>query len=102
MSDVAFQQLSTVQSNLQPQPPTIASNTTISPLTRLTFVTGTAAIQTINPFTTGYHEIILIFTSSTPGAFGITGNIKTAGQPVQNIPVLLCYDPVSALWWVAV
>ena len=102
MSDLAFQQLSTVQSNLQPTPPTIASATTISPITRLTFITGTTVIQIINPFTTGYHEIVLIFTSATPGAFGVAGNIKTAAQPVQNIPVTLQYDPISALWWVAV
>ena len=102
MSDLAFQQLSTVQSGLQPQPPTIASNTTISPSTRLTFITGSVAIQTINPFTTGYHEIVLIFTNASPAAFGVTGNIKTAGQPVQNIPVTLQFDPVSNLWWVAV
>ena len=102
MSDLSFQQLSTVQSGLQPTPPTIASGTTISPITRLTFITGTTVIQTINPFTTGYHEIVLIFTNASPGVFGITGNIKTAGQPAQNIPALLCWDPVSQLWWVAV
>ena len=102
MSDLLFQQLSTVQDGLQPNPPTIASATTISPTTRMTFISGTAVIQTINPFTTGYHEIVLIFTSSTPGAFGTTGNIKTAGQPAQNIPTLLCWDPISQLWWVAV
>ena len=102
MSDVAFQQLSTVQSNLQPTPPTIASATTISPFTRLTFITGTVAIQTINPFTTGYHEIVLIFTSATPAAFSTNGNIKTAALPAQNIPVTLQWDPSTQLWWVAV
>jgi hypothetical protein len=99
MSDVLFQQLSTVQDIAQPVPPTIASATTISPYTRLTFITGTVVITTINPFTTGYHEIVLIFTSGAPAAFGTTGNIKLAAQPLQNIPVILCYDPSTQLWW---
>ena len=102
MADLTFQQLSTVQSNLQPPPPTIASAAAISPITRLTFITGTVQLVTINPFTTGYHEIVLIFTNIAPAAFATSGNIKTAAQPVQNIPVTLQYDPVSALWWPAV
>ncbi len=102
MSDLLQQQLSTVQSNLQPAPPTIASATTITPTSRLTFVTGTVAIATINPFATGYHEIVLIFTNAAPAAFATSGNIKTAGLPVQNIPVTLQWDPTSLLWWVAV
>ena len=99
MSDLLQQQLSTVQDITQPNPPTIASATTISPTTRLTFITGNVAIATINPFTTGYHEIVLIFTNGAPAAFAINGNIKTASQPVQNRPVFLEYDPVTALWW---
>jgi len=102
MSDLQFQQLSTVQDIAQPVPPTIASATTISPTTRLTFITGTVAIQTINPFTTGYHEIVLIFTSGAPAAFSVAGNIKTAALPVQNIPVVLYWDPTTQLWWPAV
>ena len=100
MSDFLFQQLSTVQDITQPVPPTIASATIISPYTRLTFISGVVAIGTINPFTTGYHEIVLIFTSITPTAFAINGNIKSAFQPVQNIPVTLSWDPSTQLWWV--
>ena len=52
MSDILFQQLSTVQDITQPVPPTIASATIISPYTILTFISGIVAIGTINPFTT--------------------------------------------------
>lgn len=103
MSDVSFQQLSTVQSNLQPVPPTIPSAVTISPYTRLTFVTGQISIATINPFTTGFHEIVLIFTNAAPVAFtpsSSSGNIKTAFQPVTNVPVICMYDPSTQLWWI--
>jgi hypothetical protein len=99
MSDLLFQQMSTVQDIAQLVPPTIASATTISPYTRLTFITGNVAIATINPFTTGYHEIVLIFTVGAPTAFATTGNIKSAAQPLQNIPVTLQYDPSTSLWW---
>ncbi len=98
MSDVLFQQLSTVNSNEQPTPPTIASAAIISPNTFLTFITGSVQIATINPFVTGAHMICLIFTGS-PGLLLTTGNIKSALQPVQNIPMFLIWDPISALWW---
>jgi hypothetical protein len=99
MSDLLFQQLSSVQSNLQPTPPTIASAATISPTTKLTFLTGTAQVATINPPVSGYHELVLIFTNANPGATVTTGNIKTAVTPIQNIPLVLYYDPVTALYW---
>ena len=102
MSDVNYEQLLPVQTAAQPYPPTIASANIISPYTRLTFVTGQISVATINPFTTGFHEIQLIFTNATPAAFtaGINpGNIKTAAQPVQNIPCWLLFDPTTQLWW---
>ena len=102
MADVNWQQLHTVQDATQPVPPTIPSANIISPYTRLTFVTGQISIAAINPFTTGFHEIQLIFTNATPAAFtaGVNpGNIKIAAQPVQNIPCLLLFDPTTQLWW---
>jgi hypothetical protein len=99
MSDALFQQMSSVQDITQPVPQTIASATTISPTTFLTFITGAVAISTINPFTTGAHMICLIFTNGSPAAFSVAGNVKTAIQPIQNLPVFLIYDPVTALWW---
>jgi hypothetical protein len=99
MPDLQFQNLSTVQSNLQPLPPTIASASVISPTAFLTFISGSVQIATINPPVSGAHMLIFIFTNGAPGAFATTGNIKTATAPAQNIPVVLVYDPITALYW---
>jgi len=99
MSDALFQNFSTVQSNEQPVPNTIAAATTITPLTLITFLTGTTQVVTINPPVTGQHMLVLIFTNGSPGAFTTAGNIKAAYQPIQNLPVVLFYDPVTALYW---
>lgn len=88
------------QSAAQPTPNTIASAATIAPITAMTFVTGTVQLATITPPLAGYHQIVLVFTNAAPGAFLTSGNIKTAGQPVQNRPVILHYDPVTGLYWV--
>lgn len=100
MSDLLFQQLSTVQSNKQPTPPTAAAAATISPTTKMSFYSGTTQVATITPPTTGYCELTLVFTDANPGAFLTTGNIKTAYTPIQNRPIDICYDPTSAKWWV--
>jgi len=101
MSDLLFQNFSTVQSAQQLLPPTIASTTAaITPTHRLTFLTGTQQLTTITPPVTGFCEIALCFTDSSPGAFLTTGNIKTAYTPIQNRPVIMMYDPSSAKWWV--
>jgi len=100
MSDLLSQNFSTVQSGLQPLPPTIASAATIAPTTKLTFLTGTTQVATITPPVSGYCELTLCFTNASPGAFLTTGNIQTAYQPIQNRPIDLCYDPSSGKWWV--
>ena len=100
MSDLLAANLSTFQSAAQPYPPTIASAATIAPTTRCTFVTGTVTLATITPYSSGYQEIVLIFTDNAPGVFLTSGNIKTALTPITNRPVTLCYDPSSAKWWV--
>ena len=97
--DLTFQNLSSVQSNEQPTPPTIASAATIAITHKMTFLTGTVQLATIIPPVTGFHEIVLVFTNATPGAFVTTGNIQAALQPIQNLPVFLFYDPVSAKYW---
>ena|ERR1700681_554755 len=99
MADLTFQNFSSIQSGAQPTPPTIASAATIAPTHKLTFVTGTVQLATITPPVTGFCELALVFTNASPGAFVTTGNIKTAIQPIQNLPVFLFYDPISALWW---
>ena len=99
--DLTYAQLEPVQgSQCAQNPPTIASAATIAPTTRLTFVTGTTQVATITPPITGYHELVLIFTNGAPGALLTTGNIKRAAAPAQNTPLVLRYDPSTALYWV--
>lgn len=100
MSDLNFQDFSTVQNSSQQKPPTIAAAATVAPVSRLTFLTGTTQLATITPPVSGYHELALCFTDASPGAFLTTGNIKTAYTPIQNRPIVLCYDPASAKYWV--
>ena len=99
MSDLNFQNLSTVQSNQQPQPNTIASAATIAPVTFLTFVTGTVQVATVTPPVTGQHMLALCFTDNSPGTFLTNGNVLTAVVPTQNIPCLLFYDPIQAKYY---
>lgn len=100
-NDLLFQNISTVQSNHQPSPVTIAAAATVAPTTFLTFLTGTTQVATVTPPVTGQHMLIFIFTDGSPGAFLTTGNLKTATQPIQNLPVLLIYDPLTAKYWSA-
>ncbi len=102
MADIDFQQLSTVQSSLQPKPVTMAASTTISPTTFITKITGTTAVNTITPPVTGSHMLALIFTATNPSAFGTTGNIDVTavttpgtGSRVQ----FMVYDPLSAKYF---
>lgn len=100
MSDALFQQLSTVQSDKQPTPKTIASATSIGSAveTFISIITGTTAIATITPPVTGQHMLVLIFTDSNPGGVTTGGNIRNAVDPAQYVPVLLFYDPASAYY----
>lgn len=104
MSDLLFQNFSTVQSIQQPKPVTLASAASIVPTTKMTFVTGTTQVANITPpVTNAYCEITLCFTNGSPGAFltnGSTYPIKTAYTPIQNRPIDLCWDPLSNFWWV--
>jgi hypothetical protein len=105
MSDLLFQQLSTVQDIGQPVPQTIASAATISPSTFLSFITGTVQLQTMNPFTTGAHMVALVFTAAIPTVIPAgtgAGNFKAAITPTQNVPVLCIWDPITQLWWAGV
>jgi hypothetical protein len=99
MSDLLFQQLSSVQDNLQPTPLTLASAATIAPQTFTTFVSGVAAIVNIIPPVTGAHMLILIPT----GAWTTTaaGNIdKALSAVVAGTPVLAFYNPITGIYTV--
>lgn len=98
--DLNFQNISSVQSNQQLGPNTIASTTTIAPTSFITFVSGSVAIATITPPFTGQGAIVLIPSSATAPTFTTAGNIKAALTTMaQNIPVLLVYDPNGAKWY---
>ena len=97
--DLDFQQLSTVQNKLQPQPVTIASAAAVAPTTLITFITGTTQIANITAPVTGSHVLIFIFTNAAPGVFLTSGNVVTAIAPVQNEPVILVYDPISGNYY---
>lgn len=94
MSDVNFQDISTVQSQLQPKPVTIASAATIAPTTFISFISGTTGIATITPPVTGAHMLCFIFTTTQSGQFLTTGNIQqSTTTATANVPVYLVYDP---------
>lgn len=101
MGDSLFQNLSTVQSNQQPNPKTVAAATTIAPETFITFVSGTTDVGTVTPYVTGTHVVCLIFTNATPGDLLTTGNILVGLTTVaQNAPLFLIYDPIQAKYYV--
>lgn len=99
MSDLNFQDLSTVASGIQPKPVTIASAATVAPSTFLSFISGTVAIATVTPPVTGAHMLCFIFTTTTPTAFTTTGNIKAVTTPAQNLPCFLVYNPVEGKYY---
>lgn len=99
MLDALFQNLSSVQSGQQPKPPTVASATTVVIENFLTIITGTTSIATITPPVSGAHMLVLVFTNANPGGVTTGGNIRSAVDPAQYAPVILFYDPVTALYY---
>lgn len=97
--DLNFQNISTVQNNLQPTPVTIAAATTIAPTTFITIVSGTTQIKTITPPVTGSHLLAMIFTDATPGVTLTTGNIIIASTPVTSKLLLLAYNPLNGKYY---
>lgn len=97
--DLNFQQISTVQNNLQPTATRLAAAATIAPTTLVTFISGTTNVATITPPVTGNHMIALIFTNGSPGDLLTTGNIIGTTNVAQNIPVVLFYDTVAAKYY---
>jgi hypothetical protein len=99
MSDLLFQNFSTVQSDQQPLPATVASATAIAPTTFLSKVTGSTEIDTISPPVTGCHMLALV---SVDGAvvLGTSGNILVGYTTVQNRVIFLVYDPALAKYFI--
>lgn len=99
-SDLTFQNFSTAQGIQQPKPVTVASAATIAVTGFLTFISGTVAIATITPPLEGAHLLALVFTNANPSAFTGAGNVQSTKDPAQNELVLLCYDPITAKYYV--
>lgn len=103
-SDAEFEQFSPVQSDKSPLPNTIASAATITPQARFTRITGTTPVSKINPpYPNAYHELVFVWTTGTSGAFATGGSgdgaIAVAKTTVTNVPVTLCYDPRTRLYY---
>ena len=90
MSDLLFQNLSTVQSNLQPSMPTITAAATIAPQTFVTKVTGNTAIQTIVPPVSGIHMLCII--PGTTTGFTTGGNVSGGTTTVASRAYLFIFD----------
>lgn len=100
MSDLLFQQLSTVQSQSQLFAATIASTTTIAPTTFLTFLSGTTNVATITPPVTGTVMLAFVWTNASPGQFVTTGNISVGSTTMaQNKLNLMVFDPPTNKWY---
>jgi len=89
-----WQNLSTVQSRLQPGPVTTPAANTIAPTSFLTILTGNVVIKTITPPITGAHMLAIQFA----GVLGndATGNILTAKVSIVGMCVLYIYNPLTA------
>ena len=94
MSDLQFQQLSTVQSDKEPTPAIVTAAATISPTTFLTFIEGSTPVQTINPPVSGCHMICLIAGGAALTTTG--GNVVGGTTTVDESAYLFVYDPSTA------
>ena len=93
MSDLLFQNLSTVQSDKQPVPPTITAAGTIAPTTFITVLTGNTAVATIIPPVTGSHLLCIV--PGTTTGFTTSGNIVGGTTTVSGRAYLFAYNPVK-------
>lgn len=93
MSDLLFQNLSTVQSNKQATPPTITAAATIAPQTFITVLTGNTPVATITPPVSGQHMLCVV--PGTTTGFTTGGNIVGGTTTVSGRAYLLCYNPIK-------
>ncbi len=93
MPDNLFQNLSTVQSNLQPTPVTVTAAATIAPQNFLTILTGNTAVSTITPPVTGVHMLCIV--PGTTTGFTTGGNVVGGTTTTASRAVLLVYNPAT-------
>jgi hypothetical protein len=93
ISEGDWQNLSTVQSPLQPKPVTMAAANVIAPTTFLTILTGNVVIKTITPPVPGLHMLAIQFA----GVLGVdaTGNVATAKVSIVGMIILFVYNPAT-------
>ena len=80
--------------------PTIASTTTIAPVTPIVFISGTAAVVNITaaaPISTGGGAITLIPTAAF--TWTTAGNIAVAGTAVVSRALTMTYDVTTTKWY---
>ena|SRR6185312_804262 len=103
MGDLNCQDFQLGQNNNQPKALTLASAASIVPTTFITYLSGTTAVTNITAPLSGAHMLILIFTNASPGGLtsgggGTGAAILKSFTAVQNVPVLLFYDPATKLY----
>lgn len=86
--------LSTVQSELQATPRTITAAATIAPTTFLSVLSGTTAVATITPPVRGTH-VIAIIAGTTTAAYTTSGNIVGLTTADTTQPSLFVYNPIT-------
>jgi hypothetical protein len=91
--DLNFQDLSTVQNNLQPKPVTITAAATIAPTTFLTVLSGNTAVSTITPPVTGTHMLAIV--PGTTTGFTTGGNVSGGTTTVSGRVYLFVYNPLT-------
>ena len=96
-STLNFQDLSTVQSKMQPKPVTITAAATIAPTTFLTILSGNTAVATITPPVDGAH--MLAIKAGTTSGFTTSGNIVGGQTTVASVIYLFVYDPLAAKYY---
>lgn len=93
MSDALFQNLSTVQSNLQPAPVTVTAAATITPTGFMTILTGNTAVSTIVAPVTGVHMLCIV--PGTTTGFTTGGNVVGGTTTTASRAALLVYNPLT-------
>ena len=97
MSDALFQNISSVQSNLQPTPPTVTAAATIAPSTFVTVLTGNTAVATITPPVAGQHLLCIV--PGTTTGFTTGGNVIGATTTVSGRAYLFAFNPTPDFAW---
>lgn len=97
MSDLNFQNFSTVQSNQQPKPNTITAAATIAPNTFITVLTGNTPVATITPPVTGQHMLCIV--PGTTTGFTTGGNVSGGTTTVSGRAYLFVYNPNTTTYY---